>query len=165
MWQFDRFWHDTLTDADICQLSTHLPLTLILMVISTGLFYVNGGSTFEYSRRKYLRIFQPIFAGRSCDDFLSNLKNSHESMGLYLSEYWSNEEKNFFPTCTSLSCTPQYDFYPLKTFPFFTDLNTSLVIRKIPWFSHMIKISTFTDIFLNFFRWWNVPQGTLNNSI
>ena len=43
-WHFDRFWHDTLTDVDICHLSTHLPLTLILVVISTGLFYVNGGS-------------------------------------------------------------------------------------------------------------------------
>ena len=46
-WHFDRFWHDTLTDADVCQLSTHLPLTLILMVISTGLFYVNGGSKMQ----------------------------------------------------------------------------------------------------------------------
>ena len=53
-WHFDSFWHDilkdadnTLTDADICQLSTHLPL-MILMVISTGLFYVNGGSNLEW---------------------------------------------------------------------------------------------------------------------
>ena len=47
-WHFDRFWHDTLTDADICRLSTYLPLTLILMVISTGLFYMNGGSKCFY---------------------------------------------------------------------------------------------------------------------
>ena len=115
---------------------------------------------FHGKRRKisfFLRSFQSIFGGRSCDDFLSNLKNSHESMGLYLSEYWSNEEKNFFPNSTSLSCTAQYDFYLLKTVPFLTDLNTSLVIRKIPCFLHKIKISTFTDIFLIFFRWWNVP--------
>ena len=39
-----------MTDADVCQLSTHLPLTLILMVISTGLFYVNGGSIFGQTR-------------------------------------------------------------------------------------------------------------------
>ena len=110
---------------------------------------------FNGKRRKilfFLRSFQSIFGGRSFNDFLSNLKNSHKSMGLDLSEYWSNEEKNFFPTSTSLSCTAQYDFYPLKTLPFFTDLNTSLVIRKIPCFSHMTKIPTFTDIFSNFFR-------------
>ena len=105
----------------------------------------------------YLRSFQSIFGGRSFNDFLSDLKNSHESMGLYLSEYWSNEEKNFFPTCTSLSCARQYDFFPLKTLPFFTDFNTNFVLRKISGFSHMIKISAFPDIFLNFFRWRYVP--------
>ena len=117
--------------------------------------------SFNGKRRKtsfFLCSFQSIFAGRSCNDFLSNLKNSHQSMGLYLSDYWSNEENNFYPNSTSLSCTPQYDFYPLKTFPFFADLNTSLVIRKIPYFSHMIKISIFTDIFLNFFAGEMYPR-------
>ncbi len=115
---------------------------------------------FHGKRRKlsfYLRSFQSIFGGRNCSDFWSNRKTSHEIMGSYLPKYWSNEDRIFFPTCTSLSCASQYDFFPLKTLPFFTDFNTNFVLRKISGFSHMIKISAFPDIFLKFLCWRYVP--------
>ena len=56
------------------------------------LFSMENGEKYHFSCVH----FSLFFEGRSFNDFLSNLKNSHESMGLYLSKYWSNEEKNFF---------------------------------------------------------------------
>ena len=132
---FAKFYKQSQNFVEVYAGSKPVEKKLFLLRQSQMMGALRNRLFFHGKRRKisfFLRSFQSIFGGRCCNDFLSNLKNSHESMGLYLSEYWSNEEKNFFPTCTSLSCTPQYDFYPLKTFPFFTDLNTSLVIRKIP---------------------------------
>lgn len=56
-------------------------------------------------------------------------------MGLYLPKYWSNEDRIFFPTCTSLSYTRQYNFLSLKNNAVFHRLQHQFSTPKISGFS------------------------------